>query len=679
VDRRKLALAPPSPGRRLEMSHGPLVILSAAKDLVALRGRPGAIGVRRDPSSRRGASRLRMTAPLIGLLALLGAAPAGAQDGGWRITGGATAFRWLTDGVHGHTQDCTDPSCDDADWQRANLDNAIGWRLGAERRLASFGRLHLLAGGELEVAFSEYNSSQRNFTLGALLVAGGAQLDLGAVRPLLHIGAGGAAASGGRAGGAGFVEAGLDIVLSREAALRLAVRRAELAGPRMDEASILVVASPGEPAAWTSWEVGWAWGGSWPGELAGKDLALTRAPLWRLGAYRGVGSHGDRVGVELGATAQESSRYSALDGVPGNQRGRWVVDLGARWERVFAAEKAWRWRLGAGAKVGGWRDDGPLLVDESGASVQGGTELGLTASAGADLRLGRGLRLTTDVEQVYWPALGLGEARVLVGLAASAGSGEKAPASAPSPAHEQAGGSFGSMLLSDLGALAVRPAHLDGRDWVNLGVSALAIGGTMVFDERIRDEVQSRRSASGDDFFNAIRPLGNLTGPALLLGGLWLGGSLGDDPTLAAIGRDGVEASIFSVVLITPALKTLAGRARPDEGLGSTWYDPFSSHDSFPSGEAAQAFTIAAVVAAHTDSVWVEGLAWGVAGLLGYGRIYLDRHWASDVVTGALIGAGVGHWVAHRPRRNGVEQGTQVSVVPIVGHRTVGVAGSVSF
>ena len=239
---------------------------------------------------------------------------------------------------------------------------------------------------------------------------------------------------------------------------------------------------------------------------------------------------------------------------------------------------------------------------------------------------------------------------------------------------------FGRRLLLDLKELAARPARLDARDWRTLGAAVLAVGGTMVLDDEIREAVQRNRSAAGDDFAEAIRPLGHRTGPALLLGGLWAIGALSGDPMLTAIGRDGVEASLFSVVLIVPATKLLVGRARPDEGLGSTHFEPFSEFQSFPSGEATQAFTIAAVVAAHTESAWVEGVAWGLAGLIGAERLYLDRHWASDVVAGARLGAGGGGWVARRQLQRPPAPGAGAwSVVPVLGRGAYGVVGSVSF
>lgn len=355
-------------------------------------------------------------AAAIALALLAGAAPVRAQETGWRVAGGGVSFRWRTDGVHGHTEPCPEPACDDADWERGNLDNAIGFRLGAERSLLATGAWRVVGGGELDVLFTEYNQSQRDLTLGALLVVGGVDLDLGAVTPLLRAGAGGVAGDG-RSGAAWFVEGGLDVRLSGGAALRIAARRADWAGPETDELSLLVAARPGVAPGGSGWSLGWAWAACWPGALAGDDLALERAPRWRLAAQRAIGGRGDRVGLLLGATAHESELTSDLGEVPGNQRGKWVIDVGARWERALAGGERWRWRLGAGAAVGGWSDEGnQLLVDEAGEGIDAGVELAATVHAALDVDLGAALALTVEAEQAYWTGIGLGEARLLVGL-----------------------------------------------------------------------------------------------------------------------------------------------------------------------------------------------------------------------------------------------------------------------
>jgi opacity protein-like surface antigen len=352
--------------------------------------------------------------PVLALALFVGAAQA--QDAGWGVVGGGFNYRWRTDGPHGHTEYCPAGACDDADWQRGNLDNAIGWRLGAEQSFHAVGTLRFLAGVELDLLFTEYNQSQRDITLGALLAVAGLDLDLGAVRPLLRAGVG-AAGGDGHSGAAWFWEGGLDVRLAPGAAFRVATRRADYGGPETEELSLLLVATPGPRLPASGWSAAWSWGASMPGALVGDDLELSRAPLWRLAAQREVGGNGDRLGFRLCATSHESKLTSELGDVAGNQRGKWVIELGARWERVLAAGESRRWRLGAGIATASWWDDGnPFLVDGAGEVVEGDYELAGNAHGALDLRVGGSLWLTVELEQAYWPALELGEARLLVGL-----------------------------------------------------------------------------------------------------------------------------------------------------------------------------------------------------------------------------------------------------------------------
>ena|GEM_PF-4441772 len=87
---------------------------------------------------------------------------------------------------------------------------------------------------------------------------------------------------------------------------------------------------------------------------------------------------------------------------------------------------------------------------------------------------------------------------------------------------------------------------------------------------------------------------------------------------------------------VTQLVKTGAARERPDG----------SDNLSFFSGHSAGAFAAGAgVVAALKDtecSPWLSHTAWLVSGALAFSRIVDDKHFATDVITGALVGASVG-------------------------------------
>jgi membrane-associated phospholipid phosphatase len=76
-------------------------------------------------------------------------------------------------------------------------------------------------------------------------------------------------------------------------------------------------------------------------------------------------------------------------------------------------------------------------------------------------------------------------------------------------------------------------------------------------------------------------------------------------------------------------------------------FRPFGGQGSFPSTHAAGSFAVATVFAERYD--WPVGLvAYGLAAAISASRVYSDAHFTSDVVAGALIGWGIGHFLNNR-------------------------------
>jgi len=123
---------------------------------------------------------------------------------------------------------------------------------------------------------------------------------------------------------------------------------------------------------------------------------------------------------------------------------------------------------------------------------------------------------------------------------------------------------------------------------------------------------------------------------------------------LRSVQRD--DLAIATAGICTFALKEVVGRKRPDESPGdAAALDPFSGHDSFPSGHATLAFAAATTLDRETSSRWVPAIGYPLAGFVAWSRIHDRRHWPSDVVAGAAIGFGVA-WKAEdalHPRAGG--------------------------
>jgi undecaprenyl-diphosphatase len=101
-----------------------------------------------------------------------------------------------------------------------------------------------------------------------------------------------------------------------------------------------------------------------------------------------------------------------------------------------------------------------------------------------------------------------------------------------------------------------------------------------------------------------------------------------------------LEAALAAIPanLVVQGLKWGVDRTRPDGSRKR-------ANSSFPSSHAANAFTVAAVLARRWRRAAIP--AWLLAAAVAYSRIYLDRHWLSDVLFGLPL-AFASAWCAAR-------------------------------
>ena len=218
-------------------------------------------------------------------------------------------------------------------------------------------------------------------------------------------------------------------------------------------------------------------------------------------------------------------------------------------------------------------------------------------------------------------------------------------------------------------ALVRAPLHWTGRDWEKAAGAGLIVGGLMFADEEIDRYAQKRRSHFTDRVAGATTSLGGQYG-FHAAGAMLAAGILFNHENLRDTGREAIESGIFATLLDKYVIKRAFGRERPFESNGETVFVPGSSHDSFPSGHATQAFAVASVVAARSKGWIIPSLAYGAATIVAFDRVNSHVHFASDVVAGAFLGTAVGRFLVHRHQteKEGVlsKQAT-LDVVPIRG------------
>jgi membrane-associated phospholipid phosphatase len=235
----------------------------------------------------------------------------------------------------------------------------------------------------------------------------------------------------------------------------------------------------------------------------------------------------------------------------------------------------------------------------------------------------------------------------------------------------------GRDTVSVLGA----PLHWTGEQWVIAGGAAAGLVLVSAFaDVAVRDHTQSHQSAALDDLTRIVEPFGSEYSYAVL-GAYAVVGLAFHDAEARDTAIDGLIATALASGIITPTLKAVIGRTRPNATSDPLDFHPFSGSDlAFPSGHATQAFAVASVISAHSGQLWVSVSAYTLAGLVAYSRLYHNAHWTSDVVAGALIGTLVGRSVvALNKRIRSGDHSIHVAFSPILGSDTRGAALTVVF
>jgi membrane-associated phospholipid phosphatase len=198
------------------------------------------------------------------------------------------------------------------------------------------------------------------------------------------------------------------------------------------------------------------------------------------------------------------------------------------------------------------------------------------------------------------------------------------------------------------------------RDAMYTGAAIVGTVALSRFDEKIARWARSpevQGSQSRHDFVDALTHVNEtpLTIAAILTYGI---GRLGRWPTVTDIGIHASEAMLLTDVT-SELIRGPIGRARPrispDDAFKFEFGKGFTDfgNRAFPSLHSAAAFAMAAVLTQeiherNPEAAWIAGpILYSAALIPGMTRIYLDQHWASDIVAGAFVGTLFGTKVVH--------------------------------
>jgi len=157
-------------------------------------------------------------------------------------------------------------------------------------------------------------------------------------------------------------------------------------------------------------------------------------------------------------------------------------------------------------------------------------------------------------------------------------------------------------------------------------------------DIEILRAINSSETLPSDDFFRFVSNSEVYVALGVPLG-MGIAGLLKDDDQLFRNACVTLAAAAVSSG-ITNALKYSIDRERPYVTYPDISKKSSGGSPSFPSGHTSSAFSLATSLSLSYPKwyVIVPGYAW--AGTVAYSRMHLGVHYPSDVIAGALIGAG---------------------------------------
>jgi hypothetical protein len=207
---------------------------------------------------------------------------------------------------------------------------------------------------------------------------------------------------------------------------------------------------------------------------------------------------------------------------------------------------------------------------------------------------------------------------------------------------------------------AAQKTFFTRHDLLATGVAAAVTGGVMVFDEKIADWWRSPHVQGSESLQHTVKNLTRLNETPLTIASIvtYGVGRLTKSKTTADVGLHWTEALILTDV-ISQAIRGPLGRARPqispDDPFNFKFWAGFTDFKrrAFPSLHSAVGFATAAALVGemrerNQDAArWAAPVLYTIALIPGTTRMYLDQHWASDIVAGAFIGQLIGARLVH--------------------------------
>jgi membrane-associated phospholipid phosphatase len=250
-----------------------------------------------------------------------------------------------------------------------------------------------------------------------------------------------------------------------------------------------------------------------------------------------------------------------------------------------------------------------------------------------------------------------------------------------SSAHHDSSASVAQLRWADSAKHQPQKTFFVKRDLVASGIAFAASVGVSAFDLRIANWARSEGVQGDSTRYDRVSTATRVNETPLTIAAFatYGIGRLAHSETTADVGLHTFEALVMTTA-ISEVLRGSIGRTRPREAQQDPFRfkpgDGFTAFEtrSYPSLHTAAAFATATALVGEIRLRRPEAtkvaapLLYTAAMIPGLTRIYLDQHWASDIVAGGFLGALIGSRVVsytHSHGRNWLDRNLlAVSAVP---------------
>jgi membrane-associated phospholipid phosphatase len=228
-------------------------------------------------------------------------------------------------------------------------------------------------------------------------------------------------------------------------------------------------------------------------------------------------------------------------------------------------------------------------------------------------------------------------------------------------------GTYFTLLGDDLKQQLTFPFHASPRDWLKIGKLALLTGAVALINKPV-NQFALKLHDDNKAIAGISRYVTNFGGSyeVYAIAGFYAYGLISKSEKQKTTTALATQAYIAASVISTIG-KYVAGEQRPyftdpnRNKNGPIFHGPFYAfqkgadlynYSSFPSGHTTAAFAAATVYAMeYRDKPIIPIISYSAATLIGLSRLTENKHWATDVLVGAILGYFSGKQVVNNYHR----------------------------